>query len=40
MDLTFSYKMLKLDFNPPPGLRQNPKRRFDLVIEQIVKRSG
>ena len=22
----------------PPGLRQNPKRRFDLVIEQIVKR--
>ena len=21
----------------PPGLRQNPKRRFDLVIEQIVK---
>ena len=22
----------------PPGLRQNPKRRFDLVIKQIVKR--
>ena len=22
----------------PPSLRQNPKRRFDLVIEQIVKR--
>ena len=22
----------------PPGLRQNPKRRFDLVIEHIVKR--
>ena len=38
MDLLFFYKTLKvLILTLPPGLRQNPKRRFDLVIEQIVK---